>query len=72
MVLAPGQKRPLEQSFDRSGDGFGAAFPWFKGYQLPIHANNVDVKDSSQIELQGVFQNQWAPTFLHVIEMIHF
>ena len=60
MVLVPGQKRPLEQSFDRSGDSSGAENSLdSKGNQPPIHANNVDVKDSSQIELQmGVFQNQ--------------
>lgn len=35
------------------------------GYQPPIHANSVDVKDSSQIELQmGVFQNLGLMTTL--------
>lgn len=51
MVLPPGQKRPLEQSFDRSGDGSGAENSLDStGYQPPIHANNVDAKDSSHIE----------------------
>lgn len=69
MVLAPGQKRPLEQSFDRSGDGFGAAFD-SRGTNL--QSNNIGVKDSSQIEFgNGCFSKSVSPYICHDV-MIHF
>lgn len=55
----------MEQSFDRSGDGSGAESSLdSKRNQPPIHASNVnvDVKDSSQIELpMGGFSKSVSP-----------